>query len=337
MDHAPMLRTDKGKPDTTARHVLQVLAEHASSTGGNAHPSVLRIQYRTGYDRTTVQRALRRLEAGKLIEKDGTVDGRTRYQLAMHLRRSESDWSDLEREEDGFRAAAAERKRRSRQKTVTHSTPVTVTDAKPVTVTGAESVTGDVTHSTPSRHALNAWPSRTERRPNHQQPSINQLPKDSSAPAEQEDPPDGDLFDALATKTAALHQQRQGADLSAFAAFWTVYPKKKNKAEALEAWKKAVASGVDPAHITAAATAFARERNGQDPKFTKFPATWLNKGCYDDEPDEPQKPHLRAVSGDWAPSTADQRAAQGQALAAMFREQEARALEPAHHTPQELT
>ena len=57
MDHAPMPRTEKGKPDTTARHVLQALAEHASPTGTDAHPSVLRIQYRTGYDRTTVQRA----------------------------------------------------------------------------------------------------------------------------------------------------------------------------------------------------------------------------------------------------------------------------------------
>ena len=69
MDHAPMLRTEKGKPDTTARHVLQALAEHASPTGTDAHPSVLRIQYRTGFDRVTVQRALRRLEKGGLIER----------------------------------------------------------------------------------------------------------------------------------------------------------------------------------------------------------------------------------------------------------------------------
>jgi hypothetical protein len=301
MDHAPMLRTDKGKPDTTARHVLQVLAEHASPTGGSAHPSVLRIQYRTGYDRTTVQRALRRLESGKLIEKDGTVDGRTRYQLAMHLLRLSSDWEALEREENDFRSAAAERKRRSRQKSVTDATPVTVTGTESVTVTDAESVTADVTDSTPSRHALNAWPSRTERRPNHQQPSVNQLHKDSSAPAVQEDLQDGDLFDALEAKSAALHQQRQGADLSAFAAFWSVYPKKRNKAEAIDAWKKAVAAGTEPAHITAAATAYNRERHGEDPKYTKFPATWLNKGCYDDEPDEPQKPHLRAVPGGFQP------------------------------------
>lgn len=300
MDDAPMLRTDKGKPDTTSRHVLQVLAEHASPKGANSHPSVLRIQYRTGYDRTTVQRALRRLEAGKLIAKDGAVEGRTRWALAMHLVRPDSDWEALEREEGDFRAAAAERKRRSRTKSVTHSTPVTVTDANAVTVTDGESVTGDVTDGTPSRHALNAWPSRTERRPNHQQPPVNQLHKDSSAPAVQEDLPDRDLFDALEAKSAALHKERQGEDLAAFGAFWAIYPKKKNKAEALAAWKTAVASGIDPAHITAGATAYRRERDGQDSKFTKFPATWLNKGCYDDEPDTPPpsgKPNLRAVGG----------------------------------------
>lgn len=280
-----MLRTDKGKPDTTARHVLAALAEHASPAGTNSHPSVIRTQYRTGYDRSTVQRALRRLEAGKLIEKDGTVDGRTKWKLAMHLRRPPTDWEALEREENDFRAAAADRKRRSRQKSVTHGTPVTVTDAKAVTVTHAESVTGHVTHGTPSRHALNAQPSRTERGPNHHQPPINQLHKDSSAPAVQDDLPGDDLFDALAAKSAAIHEQRGGEDLAAFGAFWAVYPKKKNKAEAIDAWKKAVAAGVDPARITAAAIAFAKERFNQDPKFTKFPATWLNKGCYDDEPD----------------------------------------------------
>lgn len=299
MDDAPMLRTDKGKPDTTARHVLQALAEHARADGTNAHPSVLRMQYRTGYDRSTVQRALRRLEVGGLIAKDGAIDGRTRYKLAMSLRRPESDWSALEREEDDLRAAAAARKRKSRQGGVTHSTPVTVTHSNAVTVTHGESVTGDVTHGTPSRHALNAQPSRTERGPNHHQPSVNQLHKDSSAPAVQEDE-QADLFDHLEAKSAALHKQRGGEDHSAFLGFWIAYPKKKNKAEALTAWKKAVESGVDPDRITAAAAAYRTEREGEDAKFTKFPATWLNKGCYDDEPDEPQRPHLKAVPGGYA-------------------------------------
>ncbi|MFM9629414.1 helix-turn-helix domain-containing protein [Streptomyces galilaeus] len=283
MDHAPMLRTEKGKPDTTARHVLQALAEHAKPDGTNSHPSVLRLQYRTGYDRTTVQRALRRLETGGLIARDGTVDGRTRWRLAMEQRRPATDWEELEREENDFRAAAAERKRRSRSRGVTHAESVTVTDGKSVTVTDAESVTADVTDATPSRHALNASPSRTQRRPNHQQPSVNQLLKDSSSPAAQADEP-----------SEQLH-------LEAFGAFWSNYPKKKAREEARKAWIAAIKRGADPKRIVDASQAYARERFGQDPKYTKYPATWLNKGCYDDEPDPQPGPQLRAVSGGYVP------------------------------------
>ena len=147
MDDAPMLRTAAGKPDATSRHVLQAMAEHASPQGRNCHPSVARVQYRTGYDRRTVQRALRRLEDAKLIIADGTVQDRNRYRLAMNVIRDASDWIDLEREEQDSRAAAAERKRRSRARRVTRSNDVTVTDSECVT-------DPDVTHSESGRHAL---------------------------------------------------------------------------------------------------------------------------------------------------------------------------------------
>jgi hypothetical protein len=144
-------------------------------------------------------------------------------------------------------------------------------------------VTGDVTDATPSRHALKVRPSRTERRPNHQQPSDNQLLKDSSSPAAQTDEPAEDLH------------------LEAFGAFWSNYPKKRAREEARKAWIAAVKRGADPKHIVTAAQAYARERFGQDPKYTKYPATWLNKGCYDDEPDPQPGPQLRAVAGGYQP------------------------------------
>ena len=147
MDDAPMLRTPSGKPDATSRHVLQALAEHARMDGTSAHPSVARLQYRTGYDRRTVQRALRRLEDAKLIVRDGAVQDRTRWRLSMNAVRPPSDWEELERSEEASREAATERKRRSRARHVTHSEDVTVTHSDGVTE-------GDVTHSESGRHAL---------------------------------------------------------------------------------------------------------------------------------------------------------------------------------------
>jgi helix-turn-helix protein len=303
MDDAPMLHTDKGKPDTTARHVLQAIAEHASKTGGNAHPSVLRIQYRTGYDRTTVQRALRRLEKGALIKRDGVREGRVRWQLAMNLRRPDTDWAALEREEEDVRSAAAERKRRSRAKAVTHSESVTVTDSEGVTVTGAESVTESmsrtqrpaVTDFKCGRHALNAALTTN-------QPSDNQLPKDSSSPAAQEDDAATEVASASKASSArAQDGQQENHHLEAFGAFWSNYPKKRDREAAKKAWIAAIERGVEPKRIVDAAQAYARERFGQEPQYTKYPATWLNKGCYDDEPDPQPGPQLRAVSGGYQP------------------------------------
>jgi hypothetical protein len=93
--------------------------------------------------------------------------------------------------------------------------------------------------------------------------------------------------------------------LEAFGAFWLVYPKKRAREEAKKAWRQAIERGADPQHIVTAATGYARERAGEDAKFTKYPATWLNKGCYDDEPDASpgQRPPLRAVAGGWQPYT----------------------------------
>ncbi|MFG2963542.1 hypothetical protein ACGFZS_09660 [Streptomyces sp. NPDC048288] len=208
MDDAPMLRTEKDRPDSTARHVLQVLAEHARPDGSNAHPSILRIQYRTGYDERTVQRAERRLEAGGLIKRTGTRQGRPVWKLQMHMRRPEFDWAELEAEAEDGRKQAAERQRRARQKRVTQSEAVTVTSSESVTVTHSDDVTEggvthsesvshalpmrDVTHSASECHALSAPLTVINHQGNHQEPFAG--PADSSGPAATPTP--GDTGDA---------------------------------------------------------------------------------------------------------------------------------------------
>lgn len=105
---APMLLTDKGKPDSTARQVLVALASHANEQGRNAHPSVLRLAYGTGLDPRTVERALIRLQAGKLIEPCGRVmTGARRWDLPLHIVRPESEWDEM------VAAAEAEKERES--------------------------------------------------------------------------------------------------------------------------------------------------------------------------------------------------------------------------------
>lgn len=128
-------------------------------------------------------------------------------------------------------------------------------------------------------------------------------PKDSSAPADAGDV-GGSLAGALIFDLAGNEVTTRPApeDLTAFGNFWLLYPKKRDRAAALTAWRAAIAAGADPARITEGARQYATERTGQDPKYTKYPATWLNKGCWDDEPD-PRPGQLRAVAGDFQPFT----------------------------------
>jgi hypothetical protein len=52
---------------------------------------------------------------------------------------------------------------------------------------------------------------------------------------------------------------------------------------ARKAFAVAIKRGVDPEVMIAGAKRYAVERNEQDPKYTKHPATWLNAGCWEDE------------------------------------------------------
>jgi hypothetical protein len=92
-------------------------------------------------------------------------------------------------------------------------------------------------------------------------------------------------------------------DLTAFGAFWIVYPKSRDRPGTLTAWRAAVAAGADPKQIVDAAQAYARERAGQDLQYTKLSANWLRDQRYEDDyTSEPAgRPPLRAVSGGYQP------------------------------------
>jgi len=135
-----------------------------------------------------------------------------------------------------------------------------------------------------------------------------------SAPTSGNPDPDDDPRDGLAsvpeeTPAVTEEQGNRGTeeqtlslavgshDADSFARFWAVYPRRVGKAAALNVWKR-VTKKVDPNVIVEAARRYAATRDGQDPTYTKHPKTWLNSGCWDDEPDPTP---LRLVSNGYEP------------------------------------
>lgn len=72
-------------------------------------------------------------------------------------------------------------------------------------------------------------------------------------------------------------------DADPFYLFWQAYPRHVGKLAAEKAFAKARKHASADA-IIAGARRYAAERAGQDPAYTKHPATWLNGGCWSDEP-----------------------------------------------------
>ncbi len=71
-----------------------------------------------------------------------------------------------------------------------------------------------------------------------------------------------------------------------FQQLWKQYPRKAARTHAFKAFKAARKSA-DFATLMAGVVRYSAEREGQDPKFTKHLATWLNGGCWEDEPSQP--------------------------------------------------
>jgi hypothetical protein len=82
-----------------------------------------------------------------------------------------------------------------------------------------------------------------------------------------------------------------------FDEFWQSYPRRIAKLAALKAWNKSLKHDTAD-NIIAGALRFARQRAGQDPKFTPHPATWLNAGRWMDEPEQQHLTGVAALSAD---------------------------------------
>ncbi len=97
-----------------------------------------------------------------------------------------------------------------------------------------------------------------------------------------------------AAKRAAKRKPKRDHS-KAFAAWWEAYPRRVAKRAASDAYAKAVQrieteKGLDgdeaAALLLERTQAYAESPAGQSGQYTPHPATWLNRGSYDDDPSE---------------------------------------------------
>jgi hypothetical protein len=69
---------------------------------------------------------------------------------------------------------------------------------------------------------------------------------------------------------------------SLFQAVWSAFPRKEARGPAVRAWQRALEL-TQPEVLITAAKAYAVSRAGQDPHFTRLPATWLVQECWADD------------------------------------------------------
>jgi hypothetical protein len=108
---------------------------------------------------------------------------------------------------------------------------------------------------------------------------VREEPKNSSSSA---DADDGEF------PTQPRRRKRRAPER--FDDFWKVYPRKVGKIHAEKAYAKALAGGATPDQLIAGASFYAMEKKLTEPQFVKHPATWLNGGCWQDEPDPAYTP-----------------------------------------------
>lgn len=71
-----------------------------------------------------------------------------------------------------------------------------------------------------------------------------------------------------------------------FAEFYAEYPRKRERKKAVIAYRSALRAGASPERLIQAAKSYALANRGKKMDYVKYPASWLNAGAYDDEPDQ---------------------------------------------------
>lgn len=70
---------------------------------------------------------------------------------------------------------------------------------------------------------------------------------------------------------------------SEFTSWWPHYPRKRDRKDAQKAYFAQRRSGISADILLQAVMRYAEERIGKDPNFTKYPASWLRKGSFEND------------------------------------------------------
>ena len=263
-----------GRIKSSCKLVLQALANFAGPGGGDCFPAVETIVYHTGLSERAVQLALRELtEYGTIAEtadplvRASTIhrpDKRPRsYDLLAFQRARQGVHERGARSTSGVQSQG---ERGARSQSDSPDTGCKVSgDLAPDPV--IEPVEANCNLEEHPKDTVTA-----------DAPTLFDSDHDEPARVKQDQPPP--------SSRQRSSPQRSPAEIDTlFIEWWTTYPRKVAKIKAKEAWNRA-AKLADPRELINAAARYAQQQ--ADPwlrQFTKHPATWLNGGCWEDEPE----------------------------------------------------
>jgi hypothetical protein len=127
---------------------------------------------------------------------------------------------------------------------------------------------------------------------NHQSLSVAQADAQAREPQQGEIEIDLPAEGRLPSKAALAKQLAED-----FNEWYAIYPKHVGRGAAVNSYTKARKNGATVEELTAGARRYVAERKGQDPQFTKAPATWLNQECWTDEPEHTGEIDVDAILG----------------------------------------
>jgi hypothetical protein len=281
-DRAPLVRRDDGKADPTSRLVLLALATYANSSGV-ARPTLRTLAAASGLAERTAKEAVDKLTAAGLVEDAGDFNGVTRWRLRMDVCRSDEDGSEAEQRRQRRLEAQRERNRRYRER----RQGTLSGDVSTECVTPHDSVNDAVAQ----RHVTPSQPSS----PQVTTPvTAIELPRTATLPHLPVRESDERLFDVEAPTPAKKPGKGKTDIEAAFAEWWDTYPRKKDKQKGKAAYRRAVAGykrdgetfpPTSPTVLLAAVKRLAADRDGEEKRFTPYPASWLNGRRWEDEDD----------------------------------------------------